>query len=117
MTEYGPLGSKYQTNFSKFDEGNGIEIGTELLVKIIGAESVTGQIRDSNNKVILIDQSSISDEDQRLETVNFILKRKGMGYADDNLPAGEYKLVCWYWDNDSMTGGSYTDKFLIVAKN
>ena len=117
MSEYGPAGSRYQTNFQKYDEGNGIEIGSELKVKIQGAESVTGQIRDSQNKVILIDQSSVSDEDQRLETVNFILKRKGMNYPNDNLPAGEYTLVTWYWDNDTMTGGSYTDKFLIVAKN
>ena len=114
MSEYGPEGSKYQTNFERFQKGNGIREGTELKVKIQGAETVTGQIRCKNGQVCIIDQSHAADEDNNAETVNFKLKVKGAG-SDDNLPPGEYTLIVWYFDNDTMMGGSYTDKFRIVS--
>lgn len=114
MSEYGPPGSKYQTNFTKYDGGNGLKVGQELLVKINGAETVTGQIRYQNGQVCLIDQSHAADEDNNAETVNFNMKVKGAG-PGDFLPVGEYTLIVWYFDNDTMMGGSYTDKFQIVA--
>ena len=43
------------------------------------------------------------------------MKVKGAG-PGDFLPPGEYTLIIWYWDNDTMRGGSYTDKFLIVGE-
>jgi hypothetical protein len=112
MTELGPPGSKYQTNFTQLDAGNGIPYKQELIVKIAGAETVTGQIRYKNGQVCLIDQSHANDEDNNAETVNFNMKVKGAG-DDDYLPPGEYTLIIWYFDNDTMMGGSYTDKFLI----
>ena len=115
MTELGPKDSKYQTNFAKFDAGNGIAHKQELIVKIVGAETVTGQIRYQNGQVCLIDQSHAADEDQNAETVNFNMKVKGAG-TEDYLPPGEYTLICWYWDNETSRGGSYTDKFLIVGE-
>jgi len=114
MTELGPSGSKYQTNFQKYPDGNGIKYKEELIVRIAGAETVTGQIRDSKNAVKMIDQSTAADEDNNAETVNFNMKVKGAG-TEDYLPPGEYTLITWYWDNDTMRGGSYTDKFLIIA--
>lgn len=112
MTELGPADSKYQTNFAQFDAGNGIAHKQELIVKIVGAETVTGQIRYKNGQVCLIDQSHAADEDNNAETINFNMKVKGA--ADDNyLPPGEYTLIVWYFDNDTMMGGSYNDRFLI----
>jgi hypothetical protein len=118
MTLLGPKDSKYQTNFKKYPQGNGIEEGSELIVRIKGAETVTGQLRGAQNQVIQIDQSHAYDEDNDAETVNFVLKTKRWGgLRNNNLPPGVYTLICWFWDNDVMTGGSYTDKFIIVAKN
>jgi len=48
---------KFETNFTKYPAGNGIGEGSTLHVKVHGAEVVTGQIRDNQNKVITIDQS------------------------------------------------------------
>ena len=39
MTDLGPADSKYQTNFQRFDEGNGIPHKKELIVRIKGAET------------------------------------------------------------------------------
>lgn len=114
MADLGPPDSKYQTNFEKFENGNGIKYKEELVVKIVGAETVTGQIRYQNGQVCLIDQSHAADEDNNAETVNFNMKVKGAG-DEDYLPPGEYTLIIWYFDNDTMMGGSYTDKFLIVS--
>ena len=107
--------SKFVTNFEKLPAGNGIKEGSELLVKVTGAEVVTGQIRDNKNRIITIDQSHSKDEDNDAQTINMKLKRRRwMGLRKENLHAGKYVLIVWYWDNDTMMGGSYTDKFLIV---
>lgn len=109
---------KFETNFEKYPAGNGIEEGSELLVKIVGAEVVTGQIRDARNRIITIDQSHSNDEDKDAQTINMKLKRRGRGWGifrrNYNLPPGKYVLIVWYFDYDTMMGGSYTDKFLIV---
>jgi len=112
MTDLGPPGSKYQTNFVQYDAGNGIPHKQELIVRIAGAETVTGQIRYKNGQVCLIDQSHENDEDNNAETINFNMKVKGAA-DDDYLPPGEYTLITWYWDNETSMGGSYTDKFII----
>lgn len=105
----------FETNFEKFPMGNGIKEGSELLVKVKGAEVVTGQIRDVKNRIITIDQSHSRDEDNNAETINLKLKRRRwLGLKNDNLPSGKYLLIVWYFDYDTMKGGSYTDKFLIV---
>ena len=106
---------KYETNFEKFPGGNGIKEGSELIIKIHGAEVVTGQIRDVKNRIITIDQSHKNDEDKDAQTINMKLKRRRwLGLKNDNLPAGKYVLIVWYFDNDTMMGGSFTDKFLIA---
>ena len=106
---------KYETNFEKFPGGNGIKEGSELIVKIIGAEVITGQIRDVKNRIITIAQSHKNDEDRNAETINIKLKRRRwLGLKNDNLPAGKYVLIVWYFDYDTMMGGSFTDKFLIA---
>lgn len=105
----------FETNFEKYPAGNGIKEGSELLVKVKGAEVVTGQIRDSRNRILTIDQSHSNDEDKNAETINMKLKKRGwLGIKNDNLPPGKYLLIVWYFDYDTMKGGSYTDKFLIV---
>ena len=109
---------KFVTNFEKFPAGNGIKEGSELIVRVKGAEVVTGQIRDVKNRIITIDQSHSKDEDNDAETINMKLKRRGRGWGifrrNYNLPAGKYVLIVWYFDYDTMKGGSYTDKFLIA---
>ncbi len=110
--------AKFETNFEKFPAGNGIREGFELHVKVVGAEVVTGQIRDAANRIITIDQSHLKDEDNDASTINMKLKRKGRGWGifkrKYNLSPGKYVLIVWYFDYDTMKGGSYTDKFLIV---
>lgn len=107
--------AKFQTNFEKYPAGNGIKAGSELHVKVVGAEVVTGQIRDNSNRIITIDQSHSKDEDNDAQTINMKLKRKRWhGLKKDNLRPGKYTLIVWYFDYDTMKGGSYTDKFLIV---
>ena len=107
--------AKFVTNFEKFPAGNGIKEGSELIVRVKGAEVVTGQIRDVKNRIITIDQSHSKDEDNDAETINLKLKRRRwLGLKNDNLPAGKYVLIVWYFDYDTMKGGSYTDKFLIA---
>lgn len=107
--------AKFQTNFEKFPAGNGIKEGQELQVRIVGAEVVTGQVRDHLNRIITIDQSHARDEDNNAETINLKLKRKKwMGLRKENLPSGKYVLIVWYFDYDTMMGGSYTDKFIIA---
>ena len=111
---------RYTTNFVKTKYGNGISQGEELIVKINGAEVVTGRIYDpKTGKTYQIDQSHAKDEDNNAETTNFTLKSnlhprasKLSGYV---LPIGEYVLFTWWWDNDTMRGGTYRDKFMIVA--
>jgi len=106
--------AKFETNFVKFPAGNGINEGETLHVKVHGAEFVTGQIRDAKNQVITIDQSHSNDEDKDAQTINMKLKRRRWGgLRKDNLPSGKYILIVWYFDYDTMQGGSYTDKFLI----
>lgn len=107
--------AKFETNFQKYPSGNGIKEGSELIVRIQGAEVVTGQIRDDKNRIITIDQSHDRDEDNNAETINLKLKRRGwFGLKKTDLPPGKYVLIVWYFDYDEMKGGSYTDKFNIV---
>lgn len=106
---------KFQTNFIKTDMGNGIKIGTELIVKIRNATSVTGKI-SHNGKLLIIDQSHANDEDKDTETINFILKRKTRFWQrTPNLPPGTYELHLWFWIKSTNEQGKYRDKFEIIA--
>ena len=110
-------GPKYTTNFVKSPQGNGIRYGQELIVRINGAEVVTGRLYDPRTKkTYQIDQSHKFDEDNDAETTNFTMKSRLHPDAESPdyfLPKGEYTLLSWYWDNDTMRGGSYRDKFVI----
>ena len=111
-------GPKYTTNFVKTKYGNGIPFNTELIIRVRGAEVVTGRLYDvANRKTYQIDQSHAKDEDNDAETTNFTLKSRLHPFAsklnDYALPFGEYMLLTWWWDNDTMRGGTYKDKFMI----
>ena len=107
--------AKYQTNFEKRSFGNSIPEGSELVVKVHGAEVVTAQVRHPKNGPVIIGQSHKADKDRKLDTVHLLLKRKRwMGMKKDTLPVGKYVLRVWYWDNDTMTGGGFEDEFEIV---
>lgn len=112
-------GPKYKPSFTQYPGGNGLKVGEELRVRIRGAEVVTGRIYDVINKrTYQIDQSHSKDEDKDVETIRFTMKSmahpNGRG-PEYNLPAGEYMLLTWWWDNDTMRGGTYRDKFVIVV--
>lgn len=106
-------GEKYQTNFVKTRFGNGIRTGTELLVRIRGAEVVTGKL-SYKGKLLMIDQSHAKDEDKDVETINFKLKT-GYRMWRKNLTPGTYELHLWFYDEDSGERGLYRDKFEIFA--
>lgn len=110
-------GPKYTTNFIKTKDGNGIQYGTELIIRVKGAEVVTGRLFDLiTKKTYQIDQSHVKDEDNDAETTNFTLKSKAHPDSegpDYFLPWGDYVLLTWWWDNDTMRGGTYKDKFSI----
>lgn len=106
-------GSKYQTNFVKTAKGNGIKTGTELLVRIRGAETVTGKL-SYKGQLLMIDQSHASDEDNDSETINFKLKHRRFRMFKYNLPLGTYELHIWFYDEDSGERGLYRDKFEIT---
>ena len=112
-------GPKYQPTFTKFSRGNGIKFGEELVVRIVGAEVVTGRVYDIiNRRTYQIDQSHANDEDKDAETTNFTMRSKIHPEAVPpyyHLPPGEYMLLTWWWDNDTMRGGTYRDKFEIFA--
>lgn len=109
---------KYTSNFKSYPIGNGIKIGSELEIRIAGAEVVTAQIRNSNNQLIMIEQSHSNDKDHDKETIQIKLKTKrrrwGIFRRHDDLPVGEYTLFLWYFDYVNMTGGTYKDRFNIV---
>lgn len=109
---------KYTTNFIKTPLGNGIKYGNELIIRVRGAEVVTGRVYDSHtNKTFQIDQSHTNDEDKDAETTNFTLKSRLHPDAvapNYYLPPGKYVLLTWWWDNNTMRGGTYRDKFVII---
>ena len=112
------LGPKYTTNFVKTNHGNGIPFNTELIIRVRGAEVVTGRLYSLETKrTYQIDQSHAKDEDNDAETTNFTLRSKLHPQASESsnyaLPLGEYVLLTWWWDNDTMRGGTYKDKFTI----
>ena len=106
---------KYQANFVKTRHGNGIKSGTELIVKVRGAEVVTGKL-SKNGKLLIIDQSHKNDEDRNGETINFRLKRKNRFWPNSHLPTGMYELHIWFYNAKSGERGLYRDKFFIFNK-
>ena len=106
-------GDKYQTNFIRTSKGNGIKTGTELLVRVKGAEIVTGKI-SFRGKLLMIDQSYKRDEDNDAETINFKLKHRRYKIFKYNLPLGTYELHLWFYDEDSGERGLYRDKFEVI---
>jgi|APSaa5957512535_1039671.scaffolds.fasta_scaffold13335_2 hypothetical protein len=108
---------KYQTNFHRTKQGNGLYFGEKLSIRIKDAEVVTGRIYDHiTNKTYQINQSHDNDTDKDAETISFTLKTKLHPQSvkpEHYLPVGEYVLFTWWWDNDTMRGGTYRDKFII----
>jgi hypothetical protein len=107
-------GDKYQTNFIKTKYGNGIKSGDELLIKIRGAEVVTGKI-SHKGKLLMIDQSHAKDEDNDASTINFKLRKRSRLWRTVGLDRGTYELHLWFYDKDSGERGLYRDKFKIIA--
>ena len=114
IKEFVSNGEKYHTNFIKTSRGNGIKTGTELIVRIRGAETVAGQIFHKG-QLLIVDQSHKHDEDKDTETINFKLKHRRFKIFKYNLPLGTYRLHLWFHDEDSDEKGTYTDRFEIVA--
>ncbi len=106
-------GDKYQTNFIKTQHGNSIKSGDELLIKIRGAEVVTGKI-SHKGKLLMIDQSHAKDEDNDASTINFKLRKRSRLWRTVGLPPGTYELHLWFYDRDSGERGGYRDKFQII---
>lgn len=105
--------SKYQTNFNQSPKGNSIKKGSELFVRIRGADSVTGRI-SIRGRVEMIDQSTLTDEDNDIETINFKLKKRFRIFGNRDLPAGTYSLLVWWWDKETQRTGTYSDQFEII---
>jgi len=105
---------QYSTNFFQGQKGNSIEQGDELVIKVKGAESVSGILKDLKGYPIIIDQSHKFDEDNNAETINFKLKHRRFRLFNYNLPKGEYILTVKWWDKDTQREGGFTDKFAIV---
>lgn len=105
--------AKYQVNFIRSEFGNAIHTGEELIVRIKGAESVSGYISLNSNKIQL-DQSHENDEDKDAETINFLLKRKSVHFLTRNLRVGTYLLHVWFWDKDTNQQGYYKEEFEII---
>ena len=100
MKDFISNGDKYQTNFKKTRWGNGIKTGTELLVRVKGAETVTGKL-SYKGQLLIIDQSHDKDEDNDAETINFKLKHRRFRMFNYKLPLGKYELHIWFYDQDS----------------
>jgi len=108
---------RYTTNFEKTTNGNGIPHGKELLIRVKDAEAVTGRLYDAKtHKTYQLDQSHARDEDNDVETTNFTMKSKvhpNTSPPDHFLPRGKYVIFTWWWDDDTMRGGTYKDEFVI----
>lgn len=105
--------SKYQTNFFKGSRGNSIRKGDELIIRIKGADSVTGRI-SIRGRVEMVDQSTKVDEDNDIETINFKLRKRFRIFGKRDLPKGAYQLLVWWWDKETQRTGTYSDEFQIV---
>jgi len=106
-----PEGSWYQTNFSKSKKGNTLQFGQIYLwIKLNGARSyVTAVLYDEKMRVLQIDQSTIHDEDNDIETTRLeLLTAEGKAF-----PKGVYYIRP---NGDVGTGDSQgvLDKFEIV---
>ena len=73
--ELSPANSWYQTNFTKSDKGNTLNFGDLYLwIKLIGARTyVAATLYDEKMRALQIDQSTIHDEDNDIETTRFEL--------------------------------------------
>jgi len=114
MKDFVRNGEKYQTNFVKTVRGNGIKTGTELQVRVRGAETVTGKL-SYRGQLLIIDQSHDKDEDNDAETINFKLKHRRFRLFKYNFPVGTYELHIWFYDKDTGERGLYRDKFEVMA--
>lgn len=114
MKDFVKNGEKYQANFIKTSKGNAIKTGTELLVRVKGAETVTGKL-SYKGQLLIIDQSHDKDEDNDAETINFKLKHRRFRMFNYKLPLGTYELHIWFYDKDSGERGLYRDRFEIIA--
>ena len=111
--QFNPPGAWVQTNFVKDPEkGNSLPFGKIYLwIKIPKARSyITVQLKDSEGKLIQIDQSSESDEDNDHTTVRLeMFSRNG-----EPLPKGKYTLKLLSDSGTSYSQGVNRDEFWIV---
>jgi len=105
--------SKYYTNFFQTIKGNSIKYGDELIIRIRGADSVQGTIKDVRGRALQLDQSHAFDEDKNVETINFTLKHRKFRLFGFKLPKGTYELNVKFHDKKDGDGG-IKDIFEIV---
>ena len=111
-TGLGPVGSKFQTNFIYDKErGNSLRHGsTTLMVKVVGARSyVSALVKDSNEKVIAVGQSTKTDDDNDVTTVTLNLKDR----SGNPIPTGQYTLITSADSGTSYAIG-HTDVFQVI---
>ena len=104
---------RYQTNFYRGQTGNKLRYKTDLEIRIVGADIVTGRlerIENGKTKVLQIEQSGRKSNPWRdmvkFEMVDF----DGRG-GRAPFPRGSYLVKVWYWLDGR--GGHFTDRFEI----
>ena len=111
--QFGPPGAWYQTNFQKNTErGNVLQYGQSYLwIKVDSARSyITAILKDNTGRVIQIDQSSETDEDNNRTTTRLeMFTRNGTP-----LPRGKYSLQIQSDSGSGDSQGIKEDVFYIV---
>ena len=110
--ELGPIGSWYQTNFVKEQNGNALAADQNYLwVKVSGVRNyLTVLLKDSSGNLIQVDQSHALDEDNNIETSRLeMFDRSGK-----RLPKGNYTLQIQGDRGSGDSQGIKSDQFTLL---
>ena len=111
VPKLGPEDNWYQTNFIQTKDGNAIQQGKDLWIRVYGVRSYLSAIlRNESGNIIQIDQSSTHDEDGDIETTRLEM----YGTDGQPLPKGKYKLQIQGDFGPSDSQGIKNDEFLII---
>ncbi len=111
--KFGPVGAWYQTNFTRNDlKGNVLAYGQGYLwIKVPKARSyVTVQLKDDAGRIIQVDQSSKSDEDNNHTTTRLEM----FSPNGSSMPRGKYSLRIQADAGSGDAQGIKNDAFEIV---